>query len=124
MTKAQVPQQTLKPNPALDHLEALVGEWKMELSNAAFLLDPSDTASGSVSFEWLEEGAFLVMRMGDKLAGAPDAVWLIGRDESLPDYKVLYFDSRQVSRVYEMSFSDGIWKMWRDAPGFSQRFQG
>ena len=37
---------------------------------------------------------------------------------------MLYFDSRGVSRVYQMSLSDGVWKMWREAPGFSQRFMG
>jgi len=37
---------------------------------------------------------------------------------------VLYYDTRKVSRVYEMSFSDGIWKMWRNSPDFSQRFKG
>jgi hypothetical protein len=56
--------------------------------------------------------------------GAPDAIWLIGRDESTPNYSVLYYDNRKVSRVYEMSFSDGAWKMWRNSPGFSQRFEG
>jgi uncharacterized protein YndB with AHSA1/START domain len=122
--KEFVEQPTLKSNPALDRLEVLVGDWNMELSNAAFLPNPSDTVNGIVSFEWVEAGAFLVMRMGDKPPSPPQAVWLIGRDESLPDYKVLYFDSRKVSRIYEMSFADGVWQMWRDAPGFSQRFQG
>jgi uncharacterized protein YndB with AHSA1/START domain len=121
---AQAQEPMLKPNPALDPLKELVGEWNMELSNAAFLPSPSDTVNGNVSFEWVEEGAFLVMRMGDKPPSPPQAVWLIGRDESMPDYQVLYFDSRKVSRIYEMSFADGVWKMWRDAPGFSQRFQG
>jgi hypothetical protein len=23
-----------------------------------------------------------------------------------------------------MSFADGVWKMWRETPGFSQRFEG
>jgi uncharacterized protein YndB with AHSA1/START domain len=122
--KEFVEQPTLKSNPALDRLEVLVGDWNMELSNAAFLPNPSDTVNGIVSFEWVEAGAFLVMRIGDKPPSPPQAVWLIGRDESLPDYKVLYFDSRKVSRIYEMSFADGVWQMWRDAPGFSQRFQG
>jgi hypothetical protein len=26
--------------------------------------------------------------------------------------------------VYEMSLRDGVWKLWRDSPGFSQRFTG
>ncbi|HEX8034430.1 MAG TPA: DUF1579 family protein [Ktedonobacterales bacterium] len=122
MTQAKTPSS--QPNPALKSLEVLVGDWEMELSNTSFLPNPSDTATGRVSFQWLQDGAFLVMRMGDKPSSAPDATWLIGRDDSTPNYTVLYYDSRTVSRVYQMSFSDGQWKMWRDAPGFSQRFEG
>ncbi|TMQ96678.1 hypothetical protein ETD83_21125 [Actinomadura soli] len=29
-----------------------------------------------------------------------------------------------MSRVYQMTFEGGLWKMWRDAPGFDQRFSG
>jgi hypothetical protein len=29
-----------------------------------------------------------------------------------------------VSRVYQMSFGGDGWKMWREAPGFWQRFAG
>jgi len=64
------------------------------------------------------------MRTGPKPSTPPEAVWLIGRDESTPDYKVLYFDSRGVSRVYEMSFAGGVWKMWRETPAFRQRYEG
>jgi Protein of unknown function (DUF1579) len=112
------------PNPAIRDLERFVGEWDMELSNASFLPSPSDTLAGHVSMKWLEGGAFLVMYMGGQPRGTPDAIWLIGRDESTSRYMVLYYDNRAVSRVYEMSFSEGIWKMWRNAPDFSQRFEG
>ena len=112
------------PNPALTELEILVGNWKMELSNASFLPRSSDTMTGHVSFEWLENGAFLVMYMGNQPSGTPDAIWLISRDESTTNYLVLYYDARKVSRVYEMSFSNDIWKMWRRSPDFSQRFEG
>jgi hypothetical protein len=64
------------------------------------------------------------MYMGNRPPGTPDAVWLISRDESTPNYVVLYYDTRKVSRVYEMSFSDDTWKMWRNSPDFSQRFEG
>ena len=111
-------------NPALDRLEVLVGDWGMELSNASFLPHPSDTVKGLVSFEWVQDGAFLLMRMGDKSLSPPAAMWLIGRDESTPDYTMLYYDNRGVSRVYDMSFTSGVWKIWREAPGFSQRFEG
>jgi hypothetical protein len=111
-------------NPALKRLEILAGDWEMELSNASFLPRSSGTVTGHISFEWLESGAFLVMYMGHKPPSTPDAIWLIGRDESAPNYTVLYYDARKVSRVYEMSFSEGQWKMWRNSPDFSQRFEG
>jgi hypothetical protein len=37
---------------------------------------------------------------------------------------MLYFDSRSVSRIYQMSLSAGVWKLWREAPSFAQRFEG
>ena len=35
-----------------------------------------------------------------------------------------YFDSRGVFRVYEVAVDDETWRLWRDTPGFSQRFTG
>src|ERR1700682_6160528 len=106
-------------------LEGLVGDWEMELSNASFLPRPSGRVKGGpVLIEWVQDGAFLAMRMGDKSPGPPQALWLIGRDDSTPNFTVLYSDARSVSRVYEMSFSEGVWKMWREAPGFWQRNEG
>jgi hypothetical protein len=62
--------------------------------------------------------------LGADHAGVPNATMIIGRDDSAETYFVLYFDSRDVSRVYQMSLVDGVWKMWREAPGFWQRFTG
>lgn len=107
-------------NPALAQLGFLAGAWDMELSEAAFLADPDAKVRGSVAFEWIEQGAALVMRMGD--TAAPMATWIIGRDDAEPDYHVLYADNRGVSRVYRMSMIGGSWRMWRDTPAFSQRF--
>ena len=94
----------------------------MELSNASFLPHSPEVVTGKVAFQWVEGEAFLVMYMG--APGAPEATWLISRDGSTPDYVVLYYDARKVSRIYEMSFSDNTWKMWRNSAGFSQRFEG
>ncbi len=111
-------------NSAFKQLEILVGDWEMELSNTSFLPRPSDTVKGPVSFEWVQDGAFLLMRMGDKPPSPLVAMWLISRDESTPEYTVLYYDDRGVSRIYQMSFADDVWKIWREAAGFSQRFEG
>jgi len=102
----------------------LVGKWVMEISNASFLPDRLTVTRGGVSFEWFDSGEFLIMRQGRKGVGPNYATWLIGRDESVSDYAVLYIDDRRVSRVYEMSFGKGGWKIWRNSPKFSQRFEG
>jgi hypothetical protein len=112
------------PNPALKNLEILVGEWDMEISAASFLPDPSTVLHGHASFEWLEGGDFLVARQGSTTAGPPYSTAIIGRDEVTETYTMLYFDDRGVSRVYQMSLEGQVWKQWRQAPGFFQRFTG
>lgn len=122
---AQAKLPPSQPNPALKPLEGLIGVWEMVLSNASFLPGSSVPVKGPpVSFSWGEDGAFLVWRMGDKALGPPQALWLIHRDEAVPTYTVLYYDARHVSRVYQMSFEEQVWKMWREAPGFWQRYEG
>jgi len=111
-------------NPALVDLEFLSGEWEMELSNASFLPSRGDTVHGDVMCDWMEDGALLVMCQSKQSGNPPLARWVIGWDESGPDYKVLYSDNRGVSRVYEMSFSEGLWQLWRNTPGVSQCFEG
>lgn len=111
-------------NPTLSHLDFLIGEWQTELSNAAFLPDRSATARGHASFSWVEDGAFLAMRQLQTSSGPPQAVLLIGRDQAEGEYEVLYFDRRPMSRIYHMSFDNSVWRMWREAPGFWQRFEG
>lgn len=79
------------------------------------------TIEGRAGFEWFEGGRFLLYRAHADRPDVPDSLSLIGApDEALSMY---YFDSRGVHRVYRVSFEDGIWRMWRDAPGFAQRFQ-
>ena len=123
-TKKQSAQNWPQPNPALKDLAVLAGEWDMELSNSAFLPNPSDTVKAHVAFEWVEDGAFLEMRQRDKPSGPPAAIWLIHCDESSGAYEAFYYDGRGVSRIYQMSFDGHVWKMWRESPGFSQRYEG
>jgi hypothetical protein len=111
----------MSTNPALADLEPLVGHWRMELHNAAFLPDRQTRVAGPFEVDWIEDGAALVMRQGDS-AHPPAATWIVGRDQREPDYLVLYADDRGVSRIYRMSFAESQWAMWRDTPEFSQRF--
>jgi hypothetical protein len=48
---------------------------------------------------------------------------VIGRDGSSPTSTALYADDRGVSRVDEMSLTDDRWRIWRDDPELSQRFE-
>jgi hypothetical protein len=106
----------LPPNPALKQLEALIGEWEVEVPQFP-------GPRGRATFEWLEDGAFLRLHT-DAPDPAPSATLIISRDESSGTYTVLHYDSRGVSRVYQMTFDGGVLKIWRQAPGFWQRFAG
>ncbi|SRR6266566_444770 len=118
-SNTQADQHTPQTNPALQRLNVLVGEWTMAISSPAY---PSAIAGGHASFEWLEGGAFLIMHLGVEQVGPPSGIVVIGRDESVETYSMLYFDSRGVSRIYEMSLEGSVWKMHRESPGFWQRF--
>jgi hypothetical protein len=48
----------------------------------------------------------------------------MGVDEATGRAVQLYADGRGVFRIYEMSVANGVWRAWRDAPGFHQRFAG
>ncbi len=103
----------LPPNPTLTPLEPLIGAWKVEV--------PQFGGHGREVFEWLEGAAFLRCQ-ADAPDPVPSGTLIIGRDDSTETFTALYYDSRGVSRVYQMSFGNGVWRMWREAPGFWQRF--
>jgi hypothetical protein len=109
-----------KANPVLDHLAPLVGEWDMVGTHPFF---PS-ALHGHSSFEWLEGEALLSWHFVFEQPGPPRAISVIGADDALETYHILYCDERGVSRIYETSLEDGVWRFWRKAPGFSQRFTG
>jgi hypothetical protein len=108
-------------NPALSAAQLLVGDWQMDLYNAAFLPEPDSRIAGSAKVEWIEDGSALVIRQGGP-ADPPSATWIVGRDDSERDFVVLYSDDRGVSRVYRMSLAGAEWHMWRETPQFTQRF--
>jgi hypothetical protein len=106
--------------PNLEELDVFVGVWRMTASLASEGAQPE----AETSLEWLEGRRFLVQRWRVDHPAAPDGIVVIGWDDERGTYLQHYFDSRGVARVYEMSFSGGVWKLWRIAPGFSQRFTG
>ena len=118
-------QQTpVQSNPALDALSPLLGEWDIEITNMSFRDDPSAVEQGRSSFAWLDGGAFLMQHSEIAASDFPRSVAVIGADDEAATYRMLYYDERGVSRIYRMTFSGGIWTLWRDSPGFHQRFHG
>lgn len=113
-----------KSNPALERLGIFIGEWNTEISSMSFHPDPTAVARGHTSFKWLEEGAFLIQHSEVPNTEFPRGISIIGADDAAETYGMLYFDSRGVSRIYQMTLSGGIWTIWREFPGFSQRFLG
>ena len=113
-----------KTNPALQRLSLLAGEWDVEFSSMSFHPDPSAVVHGRASFTWLEGGAFMVEHSEADSPEFPRVIVIIGPDDAAGTYCTLHYDSRGVSRVYQMSLSSSTLKMWRDFPGFSQRFIG
>lgn len=107
------------PNPALDQLAVLVGEWK---TTGTHPMVPGVTFHGRTSFEWIEGGAFLIMHSEIDEPQIPSGVAVFGSDDATKEFFMLYFDERGVSRKYDFSLRDRTWKWWRDAPSFSQRF--
>jgi hypothetical protein len=109
-------------NAAIERLNAFIGEWSIAASFP-------DAPLGRTVFEWMPGEQFLVQRWEVPHPDAPDGVAIIGFDPVRETYLQHYFDSRGVARVYEMSFADRVWKLWRDSADFSpldfsQRFTG
>jgi hypothetical protein len=113
--EAAIPNHTLQP------LAVLVGDWSTVGSHP---LIPGTTLHGRSSFEWLEGGAFLIMHSEIDEPGIPSGIAIFGSDDTTGEISMLYFDERGVSRRYEVAMDGNVWRWWRNAPGFSQRFTG
>lgn len=116
-----VHNEAAKPNPALEPFRVLVGTWKTEGTHP---MVPGKTFHGRTTFEWLEGGAFVIMRSQIDEPEIPSGIAIVGSDSTTGECAMIYFDERGVSRHYAVSLSDGVWKWWRDASDLSQRFTG
>ena len=123
-------------DPTLERLNRLEGRWTTEATHPA---TPGLVVHGTVFIEWLEGERFLIHRARTDHPDFPDSISIIGHTghdrvdgatgavpdaADQPQLRMHYFDSRGVFRVYEASIDDRSWRLWRHAPGFSQRFTG
>ena len=105
-------------DPKLEPFDALIGTWATEAKHR--LVDA--VVRGSVTYEWLEGGRFLIQRSRSEHESFPDGISVIGAPESGEGLVMEYFDSRGVRRTYGVSLEDGVLRIWRDDPEFAQRF--
>ena len=111
--------EAAKPNPALEPLGVLVGAWQ---TTGTHQLVPGATFHGRTSFAWMAGGAFLIMQSKTDEPDIPSGIAIFGTDDTAGECSMLYFDERGVSRRYEVSLENNVWKWWRNAPDFSQHF--
>ncbi|MGW0928936.1 hypothetical protein [Streptomyces sp. NPDC002644] len=114
------------PHPALRRLEPLVGIWEMYARG-------EDVGPVRTEIAWLEGGAFLHQRAFLGLETVLPEDWrghapfptscVTGYDDTADEFTMLYADGRGVARVYRADLVDGVWRQWRAAPGFHQRFE-
>jgi hypothetical protein len=106
-------------DPRLEPFEALIGTWATEAKHR--LMD--EVVQGSTSYEWLEGGHFIVQRSHSDHELFPDGISVIGAPEDGDGLVMEYFDSRGVRRTYGVSLEGGVLRIWREQPGFDQRFR-
>lgn len=126
----------MSSDPALEPFDRLVGSWATEATHHSL---PGVVVHGTADFEWLEGEHFLIQRARNEQPDFPDSISIIGFTEqdrvddetgsvepvaAESPFSMHYFDSRGVFRIYQASADNEVLRLWRDAPGFSQRFTG
>jgi hypothetical protein len=105
-------------DPTLEAFDTLIGTWATEATHPMV----NEVVPGRATFEWLEGGHFLVQRSHNDHELFPDGISVIGAPEAGDGLVMEYFDSRGVRRTYGIALDDGVLRIWRDVPGFAQRF--
>jgi hypothetical protein len=122
-------------DPALESFDPFVGSWTTEATHPSL---PGVVVRGTADIEWMEGERFLIQRARNEHPDFPDSISIIGFTEqdrvdetgsvepvaAGSPLSMHYFDSRGVFRIYRASADAETLRLWRDAPGFSQRFTG
>ncbi|MFC4714272.1 hypothetical protein [Planococcus dechangensis] len=106
-------------------LDFFIGTWTVEIIHPHLRPVP---IVGETRFEWLDD-SYLIQHTKIEQPEFPSSTIIYDWNAPTGQYIQHYFDSRGVTRLYEMSFESGIWKLWREKPDFSpldfvQRFIG
>ena len=104
----------------LQTLEPLVGEWATEANFA----DRDDVYRGTTTFAWFQNASYLIQHAAMDDPIFHKGIMLFGPAVGGGRVVQHYFDSRGIARIYDVSFEDGVLRLWRDDPDFAQRFSG
>ncbi|WP_298825494.1 hypothetical protein [uncultured Planococcus sp.] len=118
----------MKPGTRTEVMERLgffIGTWTVEVTHPHLQPNP---IVGETKFEWMDE-MYIIQRTHIDKAEFPSSTVIYDWDSASGNYVQHYFDTRGVTRLYQMSFEGGIWNLWRDVADFSpldffQRFTG
>jgi hypothetical protein len=107
----------MKTNPALATLDRIIGIWTVTGSHPHL---PGRRLHGRVTFEPVEDGAFIRMHSKMDDPEIPEGVAIFGTDDADNAGTMLYFDARGVARKYSVAFDADGFSWSRDAPQFAQ----
>jgi len=118
MSEPAVGAKACRPNPSLEPLAFLVGDWSTVGTHPMF---PGEKLPGMTSFAWAEGGAFLIMRSQTDHKDFPDGIAIFGSDDALGTITMCWFDERGISRLCPVTAGDGWASFRHDDPAFMQR---
>jgi hypothetical protein len=109
--------QPPQPTRSIQKFDRLIGTWSMIGTHP----EMPNTVQGTSTFEWLREGALLAWHFDwEPDQPVPSAYSIIGHDDAVEAWTMLYTDERGVARIYQVTLADDVWKQWRDSPDFAQ----
>lgn len=118
MTEHIVGARACQPNPALQGLSFLIGEWSTFGTHPDM---PDINLLGTTIFAWADGGAFLIMRSQTDHKDFPDGVAIFGSDNVLGAITMCWFDERGISRLCPVEAGDRSVHWHHDDPAFMQR---
>lgn len=92
-------------------LDRILGTWTTSMKHVQL----SDPITGRQVFERVLDGAFVMQRASADLPDVPHGIALF------EDTAVHYFDSRGVTRLFDLELTEDSWSMIRRDPDFWQR---
>ncbi|MEV0829570.1 hypothetical protein [Nonomuraea rubra] len=104
------------PNPAMRQLDVLIGTWKV-----TNLEDGKETDQGTVRFEWLDGGFYLVQHVD---LGVSKSIEYIGYDPDTGTLKSHLFGQSHEILKYTWEVDGDTLTIWYGDPGSPARFVG